>query len=86
MKGWLMAPQVGLAKLLPLPSKDCTDSAAAVNMVDTRVEMEEAILNMGQPEELSPPKAEKAQQLLHRRSRANSWGQSLSMAVAREVC
>ena len=30
--------------------------------------------------------SEKAQQLLHRRSRANSWGQSLSMAVAREVC
>ena len=85
MKGWLMAPQVGLATLLPVPSKDCSETAA-VNMVDTRVEMEDAILNMGQPEELSPPKAEKAQQLLHRRSRANSWGQSLSMAVAREVC
>jgi hypothetical protein len=55
--------------LLPVPSNACSGTAV-VNMSDTRVEMEDAILNMGQPDALSPPKAEKALQLLHRRSSA----------------
>ncbi len=60
MNGWLIDPQFGLATLLLLPSNDCKGAAAVVNMLDTRVEMEDATLNMGHPEVLSPPKAEKA--------------------------
>ena len=81
MKGWLMAPQVGWAMLLPVPSNAWSDTAAVVNMLDTRVEMEDAILYMGQPDALSPPKAAKALQLLHKRSRANDTEKSLHMAA-----
>jgi hypothetical protein len=51
-------------------------------MLDTRVEMEDAILNMGQPDALSPPKAEKALQLLHRRSSAKDREKSLDNMAA----
>jgi hypothetical protein len=50
-------------------------------MLDTRVEMEDATLNMGHPEVLSPPKAEKAKEELQRRSRAKECKQSLDMAA-----
>jgi hypothetical protein len=43
--------------------------------------MEDAILYMGQPDALSPPKAAKALQLLHKRSRANDTEKSLHMAA-----
>jgi hypothetical protein len=78
MKGWLMAPQVGLAMLLPVPSNACSGTAV-VNMLDTRVEIEDAILNMGQPDALSPPKEEKAKQVLQSRSRSLGWDGAASL-------
>ena len=39
-------------------------------------------LNMGQPDALSPPKAEKALQLLHRRSSAKDREKSLDSMAA----
>ena len=85
MNGWLIDPQFGLATLLLLPSKDCRGAAAVVNMLDTRLEMEDATLNMGHPEVLSPPKAEKAKEELQRRSRAKECKQSLDMAAGMEL-
>jgi hypothetical protein len=54
-------------------------------MLDTRLEMEDATLNMGHPEVLSPPKAEKAKEELQRRSRAKECKQSLDMAAGMEL-
>jgi hypothetical protein len=51
-------------------------------MLDTRVETEDARLSMGQPDALSPPKEEKAKQVLQSRSRRKIWGLSLDMDVA----
>ena len=85
MNGWLIDPQFGLATLLLLPSKDCRGAAAVVNMLDTRVEMEDATLNMGHPEALSLPKAEKAKEVLQRSSKAKECKKSLDMAGGMEL-
>ena len=71
--------------MLPLPSKDCTGTAEVVNAFYTRVEIEDATLNMGHPEALSLPKAEKAKEVLQRSSKAKECKKSLDMAGGMEL-